>query len=140
MIRLFRPDDLPDVMDIWLGTNLQAHDFVNQDYWTGNFEAVKEMLPAAEVYVYEEDGMVHAFAGIDDGYIAGIFVLDQAQSKGIGKQLLEKCRELYPVLTLSVYVKNQRAVSFYLREGFCIEERKTDVNTGESEYFMIWRK
>lgn len=41
-------------------------------------------------------------------------------------------------LTLHVYQKNERALHFYLREGFQIEHEQTDENTGETELLMIW--
>ena len=47
-----------------------------------------------------------------DNYIAGIFVKEAAQSKGIGKQLLNYVKELKSVLSLNVYQKNIRAISF----------------------------
>jgi len=54
----------------------------------GNIDIVKGILPDAEIYVYELDDEIKAFVGIDNGYIAGIFVSDEMQSKGIGKQFL----------------------------------------------------
>ena len=77
---------------------------------------------------------------MDNGYIAGIFVSEQMRSTGIGKALLEKCKQIYEKLSLGVYEKNNRAVRFYLREGFVVETKQTDMNTGETEYFMTWKK
>lgn len=140
MIRPFKAADLSCIMEIWLKTNMRAHAFISQEYWIRNFDTVKNMLPNAEVYVYEADGKIEAFVGIDNGYIAGIFVSAQMQSKGIGKRLLGKCKALYSTLTLSVYEKNSRAISFYMHEGFVVDKHQIDENTGENEYFMIWRK
>ena len=55
MIRELRKTDINRVADIWLKTNLKAHSFISEQYWTSNYERVKEMLPQAEVYVYEDD-------------------------------------------------------------------------------------
>lgn len=139
MIRKFENKDLLEVMELWLATNIQAHDFISKDYWVGNFDIVKSILPDAEIYVYELDGKIKAFVGIDNGYIAGIFVSDEMQSKGIGKQLLEKSKEFYSELSLAVYKKNIKAVNFYQREGFIIMEERVDENTGELEYHMVWK-
>lgn len=54
MIRELRKADINRVADIWLDTNIKAHDFIPAQYWKNNLEAVKEMLPQAEVYVYED--------------------------------------------------------------------------------------
>ena len=54
--------------DIWLKTNLEAHDFIPGQYWTSNYEAVKKMLPQAEVYVYEDNKIIQGFVGVRDEY------------------------------------------------------------------------
>ena len=53
MIRLFEFQDLDKIMDIWLQGNLEAHSFIDAEYWKKNFDSVKSVLPNAEVYVYE---------------------------------------------------------------------------------------
>lgn len=140
MIRSFRQEDIDIVMEIWLNTNVTAHWFVPEKYWQDNATAVKEMLPQSELYVYEEQARIQGFVGLMDDYIAGIFVSEKSQSKGIGKQLLEYIKGKKSQLTLSVYEKNRGAVKFYQREGFCIQSENVDENTGEQEYFMIWKK
>lgn len=55
MIRQFVPEDLDEVMQIWLKTNQEAHNFISPDYWSSHYDMVKEMLPQAEIYVYEKN-------------------------------------------------------------------------------------
>lgn len=140
MIREYRKNDLPAIMQIWLETNIQTHDFISEEYWTGNCELVKELMPQAEVYVYEEDssGRIAGFIGLTEEYIEGIFVKGASQSKGIGKQLLDHAKNMKKKLTLSVYQKNQGAIHFYQREHFEIYSENMDENTGEKEFFMVW--
>ena len=140
MVRRVRPADLDAVADIWLDTNIEAHSFISPSYWRDNLEAVRRMLREAELYVCEEAGEVQGFVGLEGDYIAGIFVRGGVQSKGIGRQLLNHVKASREYLTLSVYQKNVRAVSFYQREGFTIRRVSVDENTGESEYLMGWRK
>ena len=66
MIRKLRKADINRVADIWLKTNLKAHYFIYEQYWISNYERVKEMLPQAEVYVYEDDKMIQGFLGVRD--------------------------------------------------------------------------
>ena len=40
---------------------------------------------------------------------------------------------------LNVYQKNTRAISFYQREGFEIQNSGLDPATGEKEYVMVWQ-
>ena len=138
MIRKLQKADINRVADIWLKTNLKAHFFIPEQYWISNYEFVKEMLPQAEVYVYEDDKMIQGFIGINDEYIEGIFVSDEMQSRGIGKILLDYIKDKKDRLQLKVYQKNVRAMSFYQREGFTIQSEGMDEFTGEKEYVMNW--
>lgn len=138
MIRKLQKIDINRVADIWLKTNLKAHYFIPEQYWTNNYEVVKEMLPQAEVYVYEDDKIIQGFIGINDEYIEGIFVSDEMQSRGIGKILLDYIKDKKDRLQLKVYQKNVRAMSFYQREGFTIQSEEMDEFTREKEYVMNW--
>ena len=138
MIRPFQAADLAAVAEIWLNTNQKAHDFIPAEYWQDHFEQVKQMLPLAEVYLYEEQGEIQGFIGLDGSYIAGIFVCGQAQSRGIGGQLLDYVKAGKNRLELRVYQKNARAIAFYRREQFEIQSECLDSDTGEKEYLMAW--
>ena len=116
MIRKMKNIDFNRVADIWLKTNLKAHYFIPEQYWTSNYELVKEMLLQAEVYVYEDNKIIQGFVGLSNEYIEGIFV------------------------RLNVYQKNTRALSFYQREGFDIQCEGFDGATGEKEYPMLWQQ
>lgn len=142
MIRKLQETDIDTVAEIWLDTNLKAHNFIAQEYWKSNFEAVKEMLPKAEVYVYEQErtGKIQGFIGLHDNYIEGIFVYSKIQSNGIGKALLDFVKEYKTTLTLHVYQKNKRAVKFYQRENFKLQGENIDEDTGEREYIMYFHR
>ena len=134
--------DISDVLQIWLETNIEAHSFIEKEYWTGNYEMVKQILPEAEVYVYEAEksGQIAGFIGINDQYIEGLFVKESVQSRGIGRQLLDHAKSRKTELRLGVYQKNMRAVRFYLRENFLIQAEQVDEDTNETEYIMGWEK
>lgn len=138
MIRKLQKADINRAADIWLKTNLKAHFFIPEQYWISNYEFVKEMLPQAEVYVYEDDKMIQGFVGLSNEYVEGIFVSDEMQSRGIGKILLDYIKDKKDRLQLKVYQKNVRAMSFYQREGFTIQSEEMDEFTGEKEYVMNW--
>ena len=101
---------------------------------------MKKAILDAQVYVYEEDKIVVGFVGIVDGYIAGIFVEEKKQNKGIGKQLIEECKRRYTKLNLKVYEKNKRAIQFYQREDFKIRNKKLEKDTQEIELLMEWNR
>jgi putative acetyltransferase len=140
MIRSYKIEDLNNVMNLWLDTNIKAHSFIDKTYWQDNYAMVKEVMPQATIYVYMKDNEIKAFIGLIDNYIEGIFVSNEFQSKGIGKALLDYAKEKNNELSLSVYKKNNRAVRFYLREGFSVTAEQIDENTGEIDFLMKWVK
>ncbi|MGN0709269.1 MAG: GNAT family N-acetyltransferase [Anaerovoracaceae bacterium] len=142
MIRKSGGRDIDDVMRIWLEGNLGAHGFIPREYWTGNFDAVKKAIREAEVYVHEsgETGCVDGFIGLSGNYVEGIFVDEHARSHGVGKSLIDFVKGIKPSLELSVYEKNERALSFYAREDFKVASEETDDATGEKCLIMEWEK
>ena len=140
MIRKFDEKDLHAVMELWLESNIEAHDFIDSRYWKENYSKVEEMLPQAEIYVYEEAKKIAGFIGLTGNYIAGIFVGKSCRSNGIGRRLLDYVKEERETLMLQVYEKNRRAVCFYKREGFYMVQEQTEEGTGEKEFLMEWKK
>lgn len=138
MIRTFQAGDLEAVMSIWLSANLEAHAFIDPEYWKRNFDAVTAMIPQAEVWVSEGENGIDGFIGVVDDYIAGIFVDASVRAAGIGSQLLDRAKQSRTSLRLSVYQKNKPAVSFYRRRGFQIDKESVDPETSEAEYAMTW--
>ena len=130
MIRVVQKTDITKVADIWLDTNIKAHNFISAKYWESNYELVKEMLLQAEAYVCESNGEIQGFIGLNGDYIEGIFVCDR---------LLDFVKESRTQLSLNVYQKNTRAIHFYQREGFEIQNEGLDEATGEKDYVMTWR-
>ncbi len=142
MIRKFKQDDLSLIMQIWLASNIEAHSFIPEKYWIDNFEFVKKMLPQAEIYVHENEAtkQIDGFIGLNEDYIEGIFVEKNMRSKGIGKQLLDYVKKTKTKLSLSVYQKNFKAISFYKREHFVVKSENIDNDTNEKDFFMVWHK
>lgn len=138
MIRLAERQDLDRIMEIWLEGNLQAHDFVDPDYWTGCLQEVREAIAQADVWVWDENGRVEAFAGMVEHYLAGLFVSGTQRGKGIGGLLLEHIKEQRFPLTLHVYSRNAGAVQFYERHGFGTISEYIDLETGQPEREMIF--
>ena len=141
MIRRMGEGDLEAVAAIWLDANREAHDFIPASYWLGHFEEVWTALAQAEVWVFEAEARAETsgFIGLQEDYIAGIFVRREARSGGVGRQLLDHVKAGRRQLRLQVYRKNLRAAAFYRREGFYVLEEGVDPETGEAELLMEWR-
>lgn len=140
MVRNFKNADIDKIMEIWLNSNIEAHNFIDKSYWEKNFEMVKNALPQSEIYIYEENNNIMGFVGLVENYIAGIFVEKNFRGKGTGKKLLDYAKSIKNNLTLNVYEKNIDAVKFYKREGFTVEKFGIDKSTNEKEFMMSWKK
>ena len=141
MIKEFKIENLEEVMEIWLQNNINAHNFIERDYWINNFDLVKKLLPDAKVYIFQEDNIIKGFIGvIEDGYIAGLFVKEKYQREGIGEKLIKYIKPKYNQLKLDVYSKNKNAIKFYLKNNFKIVNEKNNEDTNEHEYEMIFSK
>ena len=140
MIREIKFSDAEQIMQLWLEGNVEAHSFISAEYWITNAPLVREQILQAEVYVYEENGIIEGFVGMQENYVAGIFIEKSVRSRGIGKQLLDYIKEIRSTIFLKVYQKNKRAIMFYQREGFIITDEGLDKDTGQCEYTMTWER
>lgn len=138
MIRKATKNDLNIIMDIWLSANVSAHNFISEEYWNNHFEEVRTAISSSEIYVFE-DSVIKGFVGLKGNYIAGIFIKEEFQSKGIGGKLISFLKTFKPELILNVYEQNKNAVEFYEKHGFQISQKNVEEETGHIEYQMIWR-
>lgn len=139
-IRAFNLNELDDIMEIWLNSNIDAHNFVDENYWKNNFETVKKIMPEADIDIAVLNNEIVGFIGIVDFYIAGIFIKKDYRKMGIGKELLDYSKNKYDKLSLSVYKKNEKAYNFYLKNEFTVLEENIDKENNEIEYYMIYNK
>lgn len=131
MIRKLKEEDTTAIMTIWTKGNFKAHNFIEKDYWLENFNKVKnEYLPQSDTYVYTEEGEIKGFISIlNNDYIGALFVKQDNLREGIGRRLLNYCKERYQKLTLKVYEKNVNATLFYVAMNFKNKEIRIDEQT-----------
>jgi GNAT superfamily N-acetyltransferase len=89
-------------------------------------EDCAEFIERSEIWVWEEEEAVHAFAAGDirDGWIWALFVAPEYEGRGIGKALLSMaCETLrnagYTVANLST-AAGTRAERFYIENGWTV--------------------
>ena len=139
MIRPFTPTDMDAVLGVWLNASIKAHDFIAPDYWVARVGDMQQVyLPAAESYVYEEDGEVLGFLSLVGTALSALFVAPDRQGEGIGTRLLVHAQQLRPELTLRVYAANVRSIAFYEKHGFRRVGSQADEHTGHEEWTMSW--
>ncbi|KRK91907.1 GNAT family N-acetyltransferase [Companilactobacillus futsaii] len=139
MIQKMKDSELERVSRIWLNSNLEAHDFIDKNFWLDNYQMVKEQFKNAEIYVDVEQE-VRGFVGLQGNYIAGIFVDKKYRNQGIGKKLIKFLKRDHQELSLNVYDKNIQAKQFYERNGFEASIQSVEEETGEEETRLVWKK
>lgn len=142
MIKRLDNDDIDIVMDIWLKTSISAHRFISQEYWLSNYVVVKEeYLPHAETFIYEDDDIIKAFISVMKNYYVGaLFVSEEYHGQGVGRELIDYCKNKYPRLELNVYKDNTSAVRFYEKCGFNTLAEQLNEDSLFPEYVMVWKK
>lgn len=142
MIRKMENNNIDKIMEIWLKTNIEAHNFINKEYWEENFNLVKnEYLPVSETFIFEENDIIKGFISIlNKDFIGALFIDLKYQNQGIGKILVDYCKDLYKELSLSVYKENVKATNFYLKNDFKIISEELETSSNKLEYKMNWEK
>lgn len=133
------PTELTAIMTIWLDGNLDAHSFIDGDYWRQHQSEVQSQIKEAEIYVARDEGEIVGFAGMVDRYLAGIFVKTGYRDDGIGSLLLFALEADYQLIKLDVFEANQKAVHFYDQHGFSLSKTHTDPELNVTELTMKWQ-
>lgn len=139
IIRKLQLNDLEQIMQIWLAGNLKAHSFVTPSYWHEHLPLVRRALMQAKVIVAVSNSKIVGFAGMQDNYLAGIFVQEEFQHQGVGKQLLSTIKQTHSSITIEVYLANKQALHFYQQQDFKVIKEQVD-KTGNREYLMKWER
>ena len=94
MLRRYSQEDCEDVLSVWEQASAIAHYFLSEEFQREErFNIANNYLPAAETWVWEEDGKVVGFISLIGNEIGGIFVDPTSQGSGIGKSLQPASRE-----------------------------------------------
>ncbi|AZP04447.1 N-acetyltransferase [Jeotgalibaca ciconiae] len=137
-IRKAKEAELDRLIEIWLESSFQAHDFIDQEYWEENREVMRNLyLPLSENFVVIE-GTIKGFLSMMGKEIAALFILPSEQGIGFGKALMQYAQEKNNEIYLNVYAQNERAKAFYQSQDFQIVEKSLDAATNEIEYRMHW--
>ncbi len=126
------------LMTIWLNANLEAHDFVAPEYWRAAEPAVRKALPGAELTVVMVGDEIAGFAGVQDAYVAGLFVDRTYRNHGLGARIMRVLQTKHAQLTLDVYASNTGAVRFYEQCGFTLTNKTVDADTQQLDDQMTW--
>lgn len=139
MIRKITNDDLTSVMTIWVKGNFKGNSFIEKDYWLEIYNETKEkFMDVYDTYVFVEENVIKGFVSIKDKKIKAIYVNPSFIRNGIGKKLINFCKNKYDTLILEVYEKNINAILFFSNLGF--KNKKIDIEKIHNEkiFIMEW--
>ncbi|EKN3569763.1 N-acetyltransferase [Yersinia enterocolitica] len=147
MIRIYQPDDIDAVMQLWLTSTIAAHPFIAEQYWHESAPLVRNTyLPAARTWVYlhsktigDENPIAGFISILEEQLVGALFVAQPFHGQGIGKALMEHVQQHYRALTLEVYQQNQRACHFYRKQGFNLIGKTYNAETKSTILTLHWQ-
>ncbi|HEN3250738.1 TPA: N-acetyltransferase [Yersinia enterocolitica] len=147
MIRIYQPDDLDAVMQLWLTSTIAAHPFIAEQYWHESAPLVRNTyLPAARTWVYlhsktigDENPIAGFISILEEQLVGALFVAQPFHGQGIAKALMEHVQQHYRALTLEVYQQNQRACHFYRKQGFTQIGKAYNAETKSTILTLHWQ-
>ena len=139
MIRKFKPEDETIILTMWMKANFRVNSFIERDFWLEKFNKMKENIFTRDTYIYEENNKIKGFINIKNNNITAIVVKEEYIGKGIGRKLVNKCKEKNDILTIRIYEKNTQGLIFMARMEFNNICMQIDKETNQKEYILEWK-
>ena len=137
MIRKIEPEEINDVLDVWISASIQAHSFIDKEFWKSKIDDMRELyIPNSDTYIFKENEIIKGFFSLHGNMLAAMFVSPWFQGNGIGRKMMEKAKSLRDRLELTAYKENPKSIEFYGKCGFQIIKEKVDIHTGHVEVLM----
>ncbi|MGL5414381.1 MAG: GNAT family N-acetyltransferase [Clostridium sp.] len=141
-IFLLKKVETKDIMQIWYDEITRGHNFIEISYWNKVYNIIlEEYMESSETYVYKIKDTIVGFVSIKEReFIGALFIKEEFQGNGIGRELLDFIKTDNDRLLLRVYEKNKRAISFYEKNDFIQISIKERLDIKEREWLMFWKR
>lgn len=137
-LRRFAPADVSGILSVWESASEVAHAFLPEAFRIQEREDIQHRyLPVAETWVVEQHGMVIGFLSLLNNEIGGLFVRAEFHGTGAGTVLMDKAKQLHPVLDVEVFEKNLIGRKFYAKCGF--RERSSRIHEESGNRLLCLR-
>lgn len=139
----------PLLREIWLDAyhGIQTdEELLAQSHKVHTTDQVAEEIDNPNIHsvvaVIDDEIIGHARSDLENGFveIVRLYVLRKFYGKGVGKALLTEVESHFEPnaeVWLDVFEGNQRAIDFYLSQGYEIMERATEVQTEGRDVFHL---
>ena len=129
---------IEQIMNVWQESSTMAHPFLNPVFVEKVKTDMRTMyIPNSETWVYENDQGIIGFISMMDNEIAGLFVLPQNQSSGVGTKLVNFVSDFNDQLEVEVFDKNEIGRAFYNKYGFKLLKEFMHEESGEKVLRLI---
>ncbi|WP_142975380.1 acetyltransferase [Klebsiella aerogenes] len=130
-IRMSRPSEAEDIIQIWKSSVDATHDFLTTHDRQEIEKEVVGFFSETPVWVATNDeDLPLGFMFLHDGHLEALFVDAAARGLGVGNQLISHALALHPDLSVDVNEQNQQAVGFYQHLGFQVSGRSGQDSQG----------
>ncbi len=92
-----------------------------------------------QIWGAEEDGRLVGVIAFLEDWIDQLYVLPEAQGRGIGSRLLDVAKSVYPVLSLWTFQRNEPARRFYEKHGFFVVDESDGAGNEEREPDVLYK-
>lgn len=92
-----------------------------------------------QIWGAEEDGRLVGVIAFLEDWIDQLYVLPEAQGRGIGTKLLEVAKSAYPSLSLWTFQRNAAARRFYEKHGFLVVDESDGAGNEEKEPDVLYK-
>lgn len=122
-IRMSRPSEAPEIIQIWKNSVDATHDFLTTHDRQEIEKEVVDFFSETPVWVAaNKDDHPLGFMFLHDGHLEALFVDASARGFGVGKQLISHALVLHPDLSVDVNEQNHQAVGFYQHMGLMFQD------------------
>lgn len=131
-IRQYEQTDLEAVLDSWDAATRLVHEFMTDDFIAQERCNIAEIyLPNTDTWVADLDGSVIGFIALMGNEVGALFLKPDFHNKGIGRELMNKARELHGNLIVEVFRENTIGRNFYNKYGFEYLSESIHEKTGQ---------
>lgn len=145
VIRPARPDEYDAVATVWMESWVSTGLDQPSDVLLSNLRArvPREIANGWTLFVADDRGTLAAMLAVHlpHLYLDQLFVAPGHQGRSLGRQLLAFTRQLLPdEIWLRCVRENEKAWSWYEREGFVFEKEALEPATGRMMKYYRWKR
>ena len=127
--------NFPKALDIWESSVIATHDFLKEEDRITLKQEIPTYFQQVEAYLWFDEQEAIGFSGIHDHNLEMLFIDPKHFNQGYGSEILQYLIQQGKVSYVDVNKDNERAIEFYLKNGF--EVYKTSQTDAQGRNYPI---